>query len=227
MITMSKVLFVAVHPDDETLGCGGTILKHKDSGDEIYWVIVTRLTHNHPNNYSDEAIARRDLRVQEVAKTYGFNKTFELGFPTTCLHSVDLSEIISRFSDVINEIKPDIVYTMFANDVHSDHRVAFNALYSCTKSFRYPFIKRLYMIEALSETEFAPSFPSDSFCPNVFVDITPYIEKKMEIMSMYKTEVMQEPYPRSLSSIRALARVRGSRAGVMYAEAFQLLYERR
>ena len=83
------------------------------------------------------------------------------------------------------------------------------------------------MMETLSETEFAPSIPGASFCPIVFVDITPYIEKKLEIMSLYDTEVMEEPYPRSLSSIKALARVRGSRAGVMYAEAFQLLYEKR
>ena len=83
------------------------------------------------------------------------------------------------------------------------------------------------MLEALSETEFALATQATSFCPNVYVDITPYMEKKLEIMEMYKDQLMPEPYPRSLSSIKALARVRGSRAGVMYAEAFQLLYERR
>ena len=112
-------------------------------------------------------------------------------------------------------------------DVHSDHRVAFDAVYSCTKSFRKPFVEQILMIEALSETEFALATQATSFVPNVYVDITPYIEKKLEIMSMYEGELMKEPYPRSLSSVRALARVRGSRAGVMYAEAFQLLYERR
>lgn len=83
------------------------------------------------------------------------------------------------------------------------------------------------MLEALSETEFSPAIPSTSFVPNVYVDITEFMEKKMEIMALYVKEVMPEPYPRSLSSIKALARVRGSRAGVMYAEAFQLLYEKR
>ena len=105
--------------------------------------------------------------------------------------------------------------------------VAFDAVYSCTKSFRYPFIEKIYMMETLSETEFAPSVPAKTFLPNVYVDITDFIDKKLEIMQMYPKEVMQEPYPRSLSSIKSLARIRGSRAGVMYAEAFMLLFERR
>ena len=127
----------------------------------------------------------------------------------------------------MKRIKPSIIYTMFSNDVHSDHRVAFDAVYSCTKSFRYPFIKSIYMMETLSETEFALATPAQAFIPNVFVDITDYIERKLEIMQFYQTEVMDEPYPRSLSSIKALSRIRGSRAGVEYAEAFQLLYEKK
>ena len=113
---------------------------------------------------------------------------------------------------------------MSCNDVHSDHRVAFDAVYSCTKSFRYPYIERIYMMETLSETDFAPSVASKAFVPNVFVDISGFIDKKMEIVSLYGSEMMQDPYPRSLSSIKALARVRGSRCGAMYAEAFMLLY---
>ena len=150
-----------------------------------------------------------------------------LELPTQLLHTLDLRDIIQKISIVFKRIQPNIVYTMYSNDVHSDHRVAFDAIYSCTKSFRYPFIERVYMMETLSETEFAPAISAASFVPNVYVDITPYVDRKLEIMSMYETEVMQEPYPRSLSSIKALARVRGSRAGVMYAEAFMLLYEKR
>ena len=133
--------------------------------------------------------------------------------------------MIKKIDAVFNEIKPNVVYTMFNNDVHSDHRVAFEAVYSCTKSFRNPFIEAIYMMETLSETEFAPAMQSTSFIPNVYVDITPYMDKKLQIMSIYESEVMKEPYPRSLSSIEALARVRGSRCGVKYAEAFMLLYE--
>ena len=224
---MSKVLVVAVHPDDETLGCGGTLLKHKAQGDEIYWLVVTGpIKGDHPA-FTDEFISKRDALVDRVSESYGFAETIKLNFPTQKLHTVDLKDIIMKISDTMNRIQPDTIYMMFNNDVHSDHRVAFDAAYSCTKSFRYPFIKRILMIEALSETEFALSTPATVFVPNVFVDITPYMDKKQDIMSMYEGELMEEPYPRSLSSIKALARVRGSRAGVMYAEAFQLLYEKR
>lgn len=224
---MNKILFIAVHPDDETLGCGGTILKHKSQGDEIYWMIITAPTKNHPYGFSDQVIKERNELIKDVAEKYGFNRTIQCGFPTQMLHTVDLRELVVSLDSYINEIKPNIIYTMFRNDVHSDHRVAFDAVYSCTKSFRKPFIKKILMFEALSETEFAPAIPSTSFVPNVYVDITDFMDEKLEIMSMYKPELMPEPYPRSLSSIDALARVRGSRCGVKYAEAFMLLYEKR
>lgn len=223
----NKVLVVAVHADDETLGCGGTLLKHKAQGDEIYWLLLTGPTKDHPYGFSDEHIVERSNRVEQIAHAYQFDGLEYLGLPTQLMHSLDLREIIQKISEVIKRIQPNIIYTMFANDVHSDHRVAFDAVYSCTKSFRYPFIEKIYMMETLSETEFALATPARTFLPNVYVDITDYIDRKLEIMEMYPSEVMQEPYPRSLSSIKALARVRGSRSGVMYAEAFQLLYERR
>lgn len=224
---MNKVLCIAVHADDETLGCGGTILKHKAKGDEIHWLLLTGPTENHPCNFTKEHIEARAERVNRVAKAYGYDSMEYLALPTQLLHTLDLRDIIQKISEVMKRIQPNIIYTMFANDVHSDHRVSFDAVYSCTKSFRYPFIERIYMMETLSETEFALATPANTFLPNVYVDITDFMEKKLEIMQMYPTEVMQEPYPRSLSSIKALARTRGSRAGVMYAEAFQLLYEKK
>ena len=224
---MNKVLVLAVHPDDETLGCGGTLLKHKAQGDDIYWLVLTGPRKGDHPVFSDEFIAKRDALVDRVADAYRFKDTIKLNLPTQMLHSLDLKDIIIKISDVFKQIKPDIVYMMYNNDVHSDHRVAFDAAYSCTKSFRYPFIKRILMIEALSETEFALATQATTFVPNVYVDITPFIDKKLEIMSMFEGELMEEPWPRSLSTIKALARVRGSRAGVMYAEAFQLLYEKR
>lgn len=224
---MNNVLCVAVHADDETLGCGGTILKHKAQGDKINWLLLTGPVPNHPNNFRPEFIEDRNALVRQVAEMYGYDSLEYLALPTQLLHALDLRDIIKRVSEVIKRIKPNVVYMMFANDVHSDHRVAFDAVYSCTKSFRYPFIERIYMMETLSETEFALATPARTFIPNVYVDITEYMERKLEIMAMYAKEVMEEPYPRSLSSIKALARLRGSRAGVMYAEAFQLLFERK
>lgn len=220
---MNKVLVIAVHPDDETLGCGGTLLRHKAEGDEIYWLIIT----TNDKKYSAERNAHRDEMVRKASELYGFDGVFEAGLPTTLLDTLDVNTIVEQINKVYNEVKPNIIYMNYVYDVHSDHKAAFDAAYTCTRSFRKPFIEKIYMIEALSETEFAPAISASSFCPNVYVDITDYIDKKLEIMQLYDTEIMEEPLPRSLSSIKALARVRGSRAGVLYAEAFQLLYEKR
>ena len=220
---MKKVLVIAVHPDDETLGCGGTLLRHKAEGDQIYWLIITR----NSGQYSSERNEHRNRMVKKAVELYQFDEVFEAEFPTPELDTISVNALVEKINNVYNKVQPNIIYMNYVHDVHSDHKVVFDAAYTCTRSLRKPYIERMYMIEALSETEFAPSIPGTSFCPNVFVDITPYIDKKLEIMSLYDTEIMQEPYPRSLSSIKALARVRGSRAGVMYAEAFQLLYEKR
>ena len=219
-------MVLAVHPDDETLGCGGTILKHKAHGDQVFWLVMTGPQKGLMPHFTDEFLSKRDAMVDGIAEAYGFDETIKLNLPTQMLHTLDLRDIIQKLSEVFKRIQPNVIYMMYAHDVHSDHRMAFDAVYSCTKSFRYPFIERIYMIETLSETEFSVAIPGNTFVPNVFVDISEYIDKKLEIMSMFKGEIQEEPYPRSLSSIKALARVRGSRAGVMYAEAFQMLYER-
>lgn len=221
-----NVLVIAVHPDDETLGCGGTILKHKSQGDRVHWLLITGPNEGNALQYDEIGTALSSI-IKKVANAYSFDSVHILGLPEIKLQQIDLSVIISKVAKVISDVRPSVVYMMFAHDVHSDHRVAFDAVYSCTKSFRYPFIERIYMMETLSETEFAPAIAAKTFNPNVYVDITDYMDKKLEIMRMYDTEVMEEPYPRSLSSIKALAKLRGSRAGVMFAEAFQLLYERR
>ncbi len=218
-----KTLVVAVHPDDETLGCGGTILKHKATGDEIFWCIITS-TIKSPS-YSKDQIAAREGEIQSVAKAYGFKSVYKLNFPTMSLDTIPLSTLIGSLSHVIKEIEPTTIYLPFGEDVHSDHKIAFQAVYSCTKSFRYPSIKRILMMEILSETEFAPAIPKTTFTPNCFVDITDFIDKKIAIMQHYTSEMSPQPFPRSIDNIKALATLRGATAGCLYAESFMLLKE--
>lgn len=221
---MKKILFFAVHPDDETLGCGGTILKHKANNDQIYWVILTKANLKITTNQNFETIQKQ--YVSESAQAYNFNEIFHLDFLTTELDTYPLGKIVEKLSTIISNVKPDVIYIPNRSDIHSDHKVAFEAIMSCTKSFRYPFITKILMYETLSETEFSPSLMPNAFVPNYFVDISLYLSKKMEIMKLFTTEQMEKPYPRSLSSIEALARYRGSRIGTEYAEAFVLLYEK-
>lgn len=216
---MNKILAIAVHPDDETLGCGGTLLKHKANGDEIHWLICTTIDKNH--SYYET----REEEIEEVSNLYKFNSVHNLRLKTMQVDEYSMSELVGKISKVINEIKPNIIYLPFKGDVHSDHREIFEASYSCTKSFRYPFIRKIYMMETLSETEFAPSTKEDSFVPNTFVDISEFIDKKLEIMQVFKSEIDKHPFPRSERNLRALAIFRGATCGCEYAESFILLKE--
>jgi len=218
---MSNVLVVATHPDDETLGCGGTLLKHRDNGDEIYWVIVTAINEGYNHNF----ILQRNRQVAAVSLRYKFSKVFELGYAPNTLFDGVFSNLVADIRDVFYAVNPNVIYLPFKNDVHSDHRITFQAAYSCAKTFRLPSVARILMMETLSETEFAPSISSDSFSPNVFVDITEYIEYKLDIMSLYKSELEAPPSPRSLRAIKALATYRGAMAGCSCAESFMLLKE--
>lgn len=217
------VLVVAVHPDDETLGCGGTLLKHKENGDEIHWMICTEMREE--NGFQYEKILSRQDEIEKVVSMYCFDDVHRLGFSTMKVDEYTVSELVNKLSAVISKVKPTILYLPFKADVHSDHRVMFEAVYSCTKSFRYPFIKKIYMMETLSETDFALSTKEDSFIPNVFVDISKHLNRKLDIMRVFESEVGYHPFPRSLRNIEALATVRGATAGCEYAESFMLLKE--
>jgi len=218
---MANILFVAAHPDDETLGAGGTILRHKENGDQIYWLIITSISESH--GFSKEKVESRLKEIEDVSKLYDFDKVINLDLPTMSLNDSHLIELIPRISKIFNEIKPDTIYTMNRSDAHSDHRIVFSSIMACTKSFRYPYIKKVLMYECLSETEFAPALPENIFQPNYFVDISKYLEKKIKIMKIYKSEIGEHPFPRSEKNINSLATYRGAYAGVEYAEAFQLI----
>lgn len=215
----NKVLVVAVHPDDETLGCGGALLKHRANGDELHWLICTTINKDH--SYYEQ----REKEIKQVSDMYGFENVHNLRLETMQIDEYSMSELIGKISTIINTVKPNIIYLPFKGDTHSDHRRIFEAAYSCTKSFRYPFIRKIYMMETLSETEFAPGLKEDGFIPNVFIDISKFLESKIEIMNIYESEIGDHPFPRCERNVRALATYRGATAGCEYAESFMLLKE--
>lgn len=219
---MSKnILVISAHPDDETLGAGGTLLKHASKGDMLHWLIATGISEQ--QGFSSERVESRSREIQEVAAAYGFKKTIQLAHPTMHLHAGMLPQLVSEVSEVMKEVEPEIIYVLNRSDAHSDHRVLFQAVMACTKSFRYPSIRQVYMYECISETEFAPVLPENVFMPNHYVDISPWFEQKLRIMQLFASELGEHPFPRSLKNMEALAIFRGATAGVQYAEAFQLL----
>lgn len=222
-MSINAILVVAPHPDDETLGCGGTLLRHIASGDQVHWLVVTDMHTEY--GFSQAMVSQRQVELQDVAAAYGFSSTHNLGFSPTKLDALPKGDLVGAIGRVFKEISPKVVYLPFRGDVHTDHAAVFDAAASCTKWFRYPSIRRVLCYETLSETDFGLNPEGTKFTPNSFVDITPYIDRKMEIARLYEGEIGEFPFPRSEEALGALAQVRGVACGCQAAESFMLLRE--
>lgn len=208
-----KALVISIHPDDETLGCGGTLLKLKKQGYKIYCIYTT-----------EGNVAQRKV-VSLVNEKYSFAKTFNFKFKELDIDDITFNDLIPAFINVINEVKPKIIFIPNRSDVHSDHRRVFHALIAATKSFRFPFIQKVLMYEVISETDFAPPLIENVFQPNVFVDISDFFEKKLEIFKCFKSEILPDNQTRSIRTLIAHNSYRGSLINAQYAESFVLLKE--
>ena len=205
---MEKIVVISVHPDDETLGCGGTIIKHLNNGDEVHCVLVTRGN-------------SKQMHIWDKVKVaYGFSSVIELNFPELKLMDISLNKLIPPLSKAIYSIMPQTLIIPNRADAHSDHKAIFNAVSACTKAFRYPFIEKVLMMEVISETDFILSLPESQFITNYYVDITKEFAKKQDILKIYESELLPYPLTRNTSTMQALNRYRGSLINVEYAEAF-------
>jgi LmbE family N-acetylglucosaminyl deacetylase len=219
---MNKIMVVAPHPDDETLGCGGTLLRHISDGDEVYWLICTTITES--QGFTKKRIEERKEEIELVANMFGFYGYKQLKFKTTELDQVPRNALVGAIAEYIKEIKPHTLYLPFRNDVHSDHAYVFDSSVACTKSFRYPYVKNVCVYETLSETEFGLRTDDGGFKPNMWVDISGgFLDKKLEIMDIYKSEIGDFPFPRSEKNIRALSNLRACTVNLTEAEAFMSL----
>ena len=214
-----KILIISPHPDDEVLGCGGTIKKHSRNGDEVYLCIVTK---GYTPDWSKEFIENMSKQIKESNTILGIKKIYFLGYPTVKLDTIPQKELNEAISQVVSEVKPDILYLPHKGDLNKDHRLIFEASLVATRPINHK-IKKVLSYEVLSETEWGQ--PIEPFIPNVYVDISGTFDKKIEAVNAYKSELKQYPHPRSLEVIEALAKKRGSEVGVNFAEAFMLIKE--
>ncbi len=219
---MTAVLVVAPHADDETLGCGGTLLRHVAQGDAVHWLVLTAPA---PVLEPEAAAGRAAVDLDAVAAAYGFAEVACLHLPDAGLDTVPRAELVARVGEMVRRIEPEVVYLPYRSDAHSDHRFAFDAVAACGKWFRYRSVRRLLVYETPSETDFGLDPDRLGFRPNVFVDITPHLERKLAILRFYSSEMGIHPFPRSEAAIRALAVLRGAAAGCDAAESFLLLKE--
>lgn len=221
---MRRHLVIAPHPDDETLGCGGTILRALSLGEEVFWLIVTGMTES--AGFRADRVCQRDHEIQMVAQAYGMTGVIRLNFPASKLDTVPMTEVVGSIASHVARLRPSDIYLPFRRDAHSDHAVVFDAGSAATKWFRYESVVRIFAYETQSETDFDLAPDSPGFRPNVFVDISDFFEEKLKIAQMFEGEFGEHPFPRSINGMRALATIRGAASGFLTAEAFMLLRAR-
>lgn len=218
-----RTIVVAPHPDDEVLGVGGTLLRRQAEGGTVAWLIMTGISVE--GGWSADRVLKRAKEIERVASIFNFESVYELNFPAAQLDQVPMGDLVVAVANVFKKFAPEEVFVPHPSDIHTDHRIAFDAAVSCAKWFRAPSVTRILAYETLSETDFGLS-PISGFRPNVFVDIESFLDEKIRALDAYTTEVGVFPFPRSHEAVRALATLRGAGSGFMAAEAFELLRER-
>ena len=217
-----KVLVIAPHPDDEVLGCGGTIRKHVLGGDEVYLCIVTKA---YSPEWPEDEVKERKEEVLGVNAILGIEKTHFLDLPTVRLDTMPQKELNDSIARVVEKVKPEVIYIPHKGDVNKDHRLVFEAAMVALRPLKGNTVSRIFCYETLSETEWGAPDADSFFVPNVYVNITDTLETKLAAMSAYRTELKDYPHPRSLEMLKILAQKRGSEAGLDAAEAFMLVRE--
>lgn len=215
-----KILVIAPHPDDEVLGCGGTIAKHAKLGCEVSLCIVTEA---YTPDWSKKFIKERPEEIKKAVKLLGIEKTYFLGLPTVKLDTVPLKDLNQAILKVIKQVKPQIVYLPHGGDVNKDHRLVFEAGLVALRPSNKTAVKKILCYEVLSET--AEGRNIKEFAPNVYENINNEFKKKVAAMKAYKSEIKKFPHARSLAMIAVLAKSRGSEAGFKFAEAFMMIRE--
>jgi len=219
---MQVVLVIAPHPDDEVLGCGGTIAKHVARGDEVYLCVVTKV---YPPDWPEEEIQMRKAECLQASEILGIKKVYFLDYPAVKLDTIPQKELNDSIFRVMNEVQPEIVYIPHVGDVNRDHALVFNAAIVAVRPKPGFTINKTLSYEVLSETEWAAPLVQKAFIPNVYVDISETLDTKIRAMSAYVMELYDFPHPRSLEAIANLAKRRGASMGVKAAEAFSLIRE--
>jgi LmbE family N-acetylglucosaminyl deacetylase len=222
-----KILIVAAHPDDEVLGCGGTIVKHTRQGDEVYCLILGEGATSRGNR-GGKAAGKSEveqLRTQAVraAQVLGVKEVFFRDLPDNRFDTVPMLDTVKMIENLIDELKPDTIYTHHGADLNIDHQITQRAVLTAARPLQSCPIKEIYAFEVPSSTEWAFEQSERAFHPNVFADITETLETKVQAMQLYESEARAFPHPRSPEALRAIASKWGSTVGLQAAEAFQLI----
>lgn len=219
---MSKILIFAPHPDDEILGCGGTMAKRIANGDEVFVCVVTK-------GYEPRFNAERTKQNQSDAKTchsfLGVKETIFLDFPAAALETADRFELNGKILDVVKKIHPDEVFIPHNGDMQKDHKIVNEACMVALRPKYFPQVKRVLSYEVLSETGWDIPNVQNAFIPNVYEDITDFLEAKVKALNFFSLQVSDFPDPRSGEAVSALAKYRGATVFANAVEAFVMVRE--
>lgn len=220
-----KVLVIVAHPDDEILGCGGTLIKHISKSDIVQVVFTSDSESNrfeNVNSASKRIIKRQEI-AQNVSKKLSFKKPIFLNYPNLKLSRDDITSMNKMIKNIINSYQPTIIYTHYPYDVHHDHRATYEAtIVACRPLNRFK-IKKIITFEIPSATEFSYVPNKISFTPNYFINIEKEMNKKIKILKYYKNELLSYPSIRSFQGVKNLTQYRGNMVNLKYAEAFEIV----
>lgn len=215
-----NILVIAPHADDEILGVGGTIAKYIDQGHNVYICIASK---GYEPLFSKELVEAVLKEAEECHRFLGIKATFYLDFPASMLEKINRSEINDKLYEVIEKVEPDMVFIPHYGDMQKDHEIIAKASMVALRPKYKHKVKAIYSYETVSETECNIPHTANVFIPNVYIDISNYIQKKMEAMKIYGSQLSDFPNPRSIETLEALAKHRGATINVEAAEAFALI----
>lgn len=211
-LNSKQILVVAAHPDDEVLGCGGTIALHARAGHRVTSVIACE---GESLRYGNDGVGQR-AHIECAAMKLGVADVRLLGFPDQRLDTLTLTDVIAPLESIVREVQPQIVYCQYGGDVNQDHYVLFRALLVATRPTE-DYIHAIFAFDTASSTEWA--FPR-SFVPDTWVDISTTLQIKVDAMGCYQSEVRDYPHPRSIEALRVRARAWGNQSCLDASEVF-------
>lgn len=219
---MKKILVVAAHPDDEVLGCGGTIVRHVDEGDDVHVVFMADGVSSREKHYNEDLRAR-NRAAYDSCKLLGAQEPLFLGFPDNRMDTIALLDVVQKLEKVIMEIRPSIIYTHHDEDLNVDHRITSQAVLTACRPQPGCCVNEIYSFEILSSTNWTSCSIRSTFFPNRFVDISLAIELKIKALNIYDQEMRDYPHSRSIEAVKSLAKYRGSTVGMTAAESFHVV----
>ena len=224
---MNKILVVVAHPDDEVLGCSGTMARLAMEGNDVYTLIlgegITARDKERDRINREKDLCELKNHIVKANKLLGVKKTYTFDFPDNRFDTVALLDIIKTIEEIKEDIKPDIVFTHHYGDLNIDHQITFKAVMTAFRPLKKETVREIYSFEVLSSTEWNIPKPEICFVPNHFVDISKTIKLKVRAMKEYKCEIREYPHPRSIESIEIKAKQRGIQVGLEAAEAFEVI----